>query len=301
MARTRSPNYPYIGLPAAIERVRKIYDKEHQGRMSKTVVAKHLGFGGLNGVSMSVVSALGKYGLLASIDDDMQVSDDALSILVDPPESEERAQALRRAALKPELFTELHKHFGGTVPSDVNLLAYLQKHGFTANAATLAAKSFRETMQLISGLAPDGHASGGASLEGNGMQVDQQRDSQKPPAPPAKMALGERELTTGLLSKAASFRLIVSGDVGVREIERLIAKLELDKEILADTDATNVEKSPADSNAKDATVQSPGKVARVPFMITQAQKAQLREKGYTDEQIGKMKPADAHNALGIGV
>ena len=36
-------------------------------------------------------------------------------------------------------------------------------------------------------------------------------------------------------------------------------------------------------------------------MITQAQKAQLREKGYTDEQISKMKPADAHNALGIGV
>jgi hypothetical protein len=45
---------------------------------------------------------------------------------------------------------------------------------------------------------------------------------------------GERELTTGLLSKAASFRLIVSGPVGVREIERLIKKLELDKEILAD-------------------------------------------------------------------
>ncbi len=45
---------------------------------------------------------------------------------------------------------------------------------------------------------------------------------------------GERELTTGLLSRDASFRLIVSGPIGVREIERLIRKLELDKEILAD-------------------------------------------------------------------
>ena len=44
---------------------------------------------------------------------------------------------------------------------------------------------------------------------------------------------GERELTTGLLSKEARFRLIVSGPVGAREIERLIRKLELDKEILA--------------------------------------------------------------------
>ncbi|HUO22724.1 MAG TPA: hypothetical protein VMU59_09450 [Caulobacteraceae bacterium] len=48
---------------------------------------------------------------------------------------------------------------------------------------------------------------------------------------------GERELTTGLLSKDASFRLIVTGQIGVKEIERLIAKLEIDKEILAEADA----------------------------------------------------------------
>jgi hypothetical protein len=40
--------------------------------------------------------------------------------------------------------------------------------------------------------------------------------------------------TTGLLSKDANFRLIVSGPLGVKEIERLIQKLELDKEILAE-------------------------------------------------------------------
>ena len=47
---------------------------------------------------------------------------------------------------------------------------------------------------------------------------------------------GEREFTTGMLSKEASFRLIVSGPVGVKEIERLIKKLELDKEILEEVD-----------------------------------------------------------------
>ena len=40
---------------------------------------------------------------------------------------------------------------------------------------------------------------------------------------------GERELTTRLLAKEASFRLIVSGKIGVKEIERLIQKLEIDK------------------------------------------------------------------------
>ena len=37
-----------------------------------------------------------------------------------------------------------------------------------------------------------------------------------------------------MLAKDASFRLIVTGNIGVKEIERLIKKLELDKEILAD-------------------------------------------------------------------
>jgi hypothetical protein len=41
------------------------------------------------------------------------------------------------------------------------------------------------------------------------------------------------------LSKDASFRLIVSGNIGVKEIERLIKKLELDKEILAESDPTD--------------------------------------------------------------
>ena len=35
------------------------------------------------------------------------------------------------------------------------------------------------------------------------------------------------------------------------------------------------------------------------FIITKAQKAELRRRGYTEEQIREMKPADAHRALGL--
>jgi hypothetical protein len=51
-----------------------------------------------------------------------------------------------------------------------------------------------------------------------------------------KIMPGERNLVTGLLSKDANSRLVVSGPIGVKEMERLIQKLELDKEILADPD-----------------------------------------------------------------
>jgi hypothetical protein len=53
---------------------------------------------------------------------------------------------------------------------------------------------------------------------------------------------GERELIAGLLSKGANFRVIVSGTIGVKEIDRLIQKLEFDKEILADE--TDVQAEP---------------------------------------------------------
>jgi hypothetical protein len=37
----------------------------------------------------------------------------------------------------------------------------------------------------------------------------------------------------------------------------------------------------------------------VSFIITKAQKAELRHRGYTEEQIREMKPEEAHRALGL--
>jgi hypothetical protein len=49
-------------------------------------------------------------------------------------------------------------------------------------------------------------------------------------------AIHERVLQSGMLSKQASYRVIVSGPVGIAEIERLIAKIQMDKDILAEPD-----------------------------------------------------------------
>ena len=48
------------------------------------------------------------------------------------------------------------------------------------------------------------------------------------------MGVHERVLQSGMLSKLASYRVIVSGPVGEAEIDRLLRKLEMDREILAD-------------------------------------------------------------------
>ena len=57
-----------------------------------------------------------------------------------------------------------------------------------------------------------------------------------------------------------------------------------------------------ESNVKETSAAPPSSrpEAQVSFFVTKAQKAQLREKGYSDDQIAKMKPAEAHKTLGIG-
>jgi hypothetical protein len=57
------------------------------------------------------------------------------------------------------------------------------------------------------------------------------------------LVLTEGSLSRPLLSRDASFRLIVTDQIGVKAIERLIAKLQLDKEILADEEASETDEA----------------------------------------------------------
>jgi len=54
-----------------------------------------------------------------------------------------------------------------------------------------------------------------------------------------------------------------------------------------------------DQAAETPPEQEHSSRASVSLLITQEQKAALRERGYTDEQIREMKPEDAHRELGL--
>src|SRR3954453_5099781 len=60
----RSPNYPAISLPAAIERARPLYEVERHAGAPLSVALRHLGFRSLNGISRTYLSALKKFGLI---------------------------------------------------------------------------------------------------------------------------------------------------------------------------------------------------------------------------------------------
>lgn len=149
MSRTRSPNYPAIGLGEAIKKAKAIWEKEHHSKFSRVVAAKALGYTGLNGVSIVLISALLKYGILEGRGDDLKLSSDALSMLHDGRDSESRKKVLLKAALTPELFKELSAEYGEHLPSEDNLQSYLLKRGFIPSAAGAATRAYLETMALV--------------------------------------------------------------------------------------------------------------------------------------------------------
>ena len=115
--RTRSPAYPYIPLPAALEKAAVLWQVEGRHAAAVNVAMQHWGYKEESSTGYSCVAALKKFGLVdhEGMGDNRQVrlSGLALSILLDKnPDSPERRDALRSAALGPRIHAELWERYG---------------------------------------------------------------------------------------------------------------------------------------------------------------------------------------------
>lgn len=254
----RSPNYPACSLQKAVEYARKIYAENHLHKAPRPVVAKAMGYGSLNGGSLTAISALKKFGLVDEDDGGVKVTQDALTILVEGPSSPDRARTIVRLATKPELFSELQSAFPGRAPNDEILRSWLLRKGFLQSTVDLPIRAYRETMELAEAqkaiyTSDTREAVDVVSVAAtqNGEQVAPQvAELQARPTPvgvaapvvtsPATVAQGEREWLRGALSKQAGYRLIVSGDLGAREIGKLIKLLEAQRAVLDDDDDQSI-------------------------------------------------------------
>ncbi len=182
------------------------------------------------------------YGLLEKVaKGEVRVSQLAVDILA--PESEhQRKQALLEAALSPELFKALKERFPESRFSENALRSHLVRLGFVERAVDPVIRAYTETCRYLE--QENVSESGGVdpkpdqeSFQDAGNGREPLKPAHKPPSVEKREieVMGdERVLTTGLLSKGANFRLIVNGRIGVKEIDMLIKKLQIDKEILAD-------------------------------------------------------------------
>lgn len=264
--RFRSPPYPSIHLGKAIECASKLHERAQHHTVPVHVPASAWGYTTKSGNLTSTISALRQFGLLRGEGSGAKrrftLTNDAIRIINDPdPRSPKRMESLKRAALAPKIHAELWGKFGvaGLLGSmDVALKMYLTldrkdlgEASYSPTAADELLSEYKTTIafadltnsDIISGLeendADSSNLDNGDEADdtatedefGSEGTPDRRRSGRK-----VAMMEGERELTTGLLSKDAGFRLIVTGKIGPKEIDRLIAKLKLDKEILAEAD-----------------------------------------------------------------
>lgn len=240
--RDRSPAYPNIPLKAAIDRLVEFdaHFKRSPARPEK--IGDAWGIKGKAYVDRTA-AALRYYGLLkyqgAGKDRTIVLSDWG-TVYLRSAQDDTKRTVIKKAALLPKQLAFFWTRWGTDRPADAACLdELLFTHKFTEAGARDFLKVYDATISfagLTSSDKPDQNVdeepdAGEAETEG--------QDGENPPPPPppgnkVKIMAGERELTTGMLAKEASFRLIVSGNIGVKEIERLIQKLEIDKEILAD-------------------------------------------------------------------
>lgn len=148
MARVRSPNYPAIGLPAAIEKARAIHKGEGKNAVPREALAKLIGYGGLNGGSATMLSAISKYGLIEAVSDgEARITDLAMRIL-HPENAEEKRAAVEAAAFKPAIFSEIREKWPDRPPGDESLRSFLARKGFTEGALEQVIQFYREIIDM---------------------------------------------------------------------------------------------------------------------------------------------------------
>jgi hypothetical protein len=194
---SRSPNYPTIGLGAALSGAQKIWNEEKRSAFPATVAVRHLGFTSVNGTSRGHLAALKHYGLIKDQDgQNFVVTPLAIRIMAHPEVSPERLAAMREAALAPKLFKELYQSYREA--SDATISAYLiTNRSFGDDGAKRAIKSFRETIKVAKLDVIDEME--GQQHDGDQNSGDQAKDSSSIFRSPAK-----HELARALASKTAS-------------------------------------------------------------------------------------------------
>jgi hypothetical protein len=179
--RMRSPAYPYINLETAIKRVREFYDKETRNPAPLKVAVKHWGYEEKSSGGLQTAAALISFGLMkdegTGKERKLKLTERALQILLDRrPDSEQRANAIRDAALSPKIHQQLWRRFANTDVSEDTVEHFLileLKPAFNPSVAKAVIKEYRDTIAFAK---PDESAI--VPLVGGDLDAEIQEDSE---------------------------------------------------------------------------------------------------------------------------
>jgi hypothetical protein len=151
----RSPNYPYIKLGDAINKLNLIYEHEDDHFAPVDAIASHWKMSTTSSSLGKVIGALLQYNLIEEKGSGdgrhLKVSSLGLDILLREEDDDMRIAALKKAALAPKIHRELWDKYDGRLPkSDQSLRIYLLKDReegvFNKDRVDAFLASFRATL-----------------------------------------------------------------------------------------------------------------------------------------------------------
>jgi hypothetical protein len=298
-SRHRSPNYPSISLPNAIERVKALMAKDGKAGAPTEAAAKHIGFSGAHGTARAALSALKKFGLTSDQRGRIVPTQLAIDIINFPAENPRSKAAKQTAALSPLIYKQLVDRFAdmGNMPSPESLKPELiADMGFNPKAVDAFLNDLFESLNyagLLDGnrlLLSDEHPTVQSG------PADQLRDTSFPATPAASSGVSAawpaprpasqtgtpmRELTLPLMdNEVAYMRLPVP--LSDENYDYLLQQVSMMRRGLV------AKKEPLPSPTSDSDSQ-----ASLPFMITHDMRRKLLEAGCSPAEISQMTPQDA--------
>lgn len=151
--RERSPSYPGINLENAIDRAETLRQRDGRAWTPSSAAFEHWGYRPRSSSGQVALAALTKFGLAEAQGSgelrQVRLTELAMRILLDErPDSEERREAIKEAALNPAIHRELLDEFDGSLPSDSNLRFQLRANRrFTDQGAVDFIAEFRSTLE----------------------------------------------------------------------------------------------------------------------------------------------------------
>lgn len=233
MTRVRSPGYPSISLPQAIDITKKLHDHNRTNPIDREAAAKDIGYTGLTGQSAKILAGLQHYGLVEKAGKGgVKVSRTAVDI-IHPVSQAGRKAALREAAFTPGLFHTLASRFSDGVPSENALRSYLMRENFSSVAITPAVMSFLETYRFLQqeGASESLNAEVGTDLVLSSADVLEGDDMTESQQQPVGREMAVRQ-PFGTIAMGANERVVYVEEGGPGQYLKLVASGEVDDYLL---------------------------------------------------------------------
>lgn len=252
--RVRSPSYPAVSLKTALRKASDFYKIEGRNEAYQSVALTHWGYSPGSGNGLQLAAALASYGLIdasgSGSNRKVKLSQIALKILLDDREdSSEKLQYIQSLALKPKINQKLWNLWGADLPSPANMKHHLIfEENFNEKSVSGFVKDYIETIEFA-GLdradKPDFEEGATQSEDQNQAEEGNPIDSRLHESTPVTQTLPESkqaplaralshadiEIAKFPVGRNCTIRVISNRNVGSKEIQALVAQLQLNLEL----------------------------------------------------------------------